>query len=357
MKPSFRKIAASAVTIFTLSISSLQASAGGAVYIPLGSAGEVVVIDTDRDAVLAKIPGLPAVHGLAGTPDGRFLIAGSYQERAPGAEMPAKPSAVSEEEHAAHHGAAPAPKAADAAVSTVSVVRTADGAVVRRIDVPGAVHHVAVSPDGRLAVVTHPNEGTISAINLRSYDVVATVPTGPFTNYAAFGPNGRTVYVSNAGDGTVSAVDTGEWNVRWSAAVGASPEHVVLSTDGESLYVNNVDDGTVSVVDIGTRKVAKTIPVGDTLHGIDLSDDGRTLFVAALGDDKVVGVDLATGTYRSTRLAPAPYHLAAVRGAGKVYVSSADEPKVWVLDQETLAVLGEISIGGKGHQMVLGPGT
>lgn len=334
------------------------ALAGPLVYVPLGGEGKIVVVDATKDEIVDTISGVEAVHGLAGTPDGRFLIAGSYQERAVCCDPPAKPAAVSEEEHAAHHGAArAAPKGADAVVSTVSVVQTTDGAVIRRIDVPGAVHHVAVSPDGRFAVVTHPNEGAISAIDLGTYEVVATVPTGPFTNYATFAPDGQTVYVSNAGGGTVRAVDTAQWTVQWSATVGTSPEHVVLSTDGGTLYVNNVEDGSVSVIQTNARKVVKTIPIGSTLHGIDLSDDGRTLFVAALGDDKVVAYDLATGTYRSARLAPAPYHLAAVRGAGKLYVSSADEPKVWVLDPETLAVRGEIPIGGKGHQMVLGPGT
>lgn len=350
--------AAAWAALVTLVLGMQTAIAEPLVYVPLGGEGKIVVVDAAKDEIVDTISGVTAVHGLAGTPDGQLLIAGSYQEREAGGATPAKPAGVTEDEHAAHHSAAPAgPKKDDAAISTVSVIRTADGSVVRRIDVPGAVHHVAVSPDGRYAVVTHPNEGTISAIDLGSYEVVATVATGPFPNYSAFGSDGRSVYVSNAGNNTVSAVDAGTWTVQWNAAVGEGPEHVVLSTDGRSLYVNNVEDGSVSVIGIAERQVVKTVPIGSTLHGIDLSDDGGTLFVADLGDDKVVAFDLATGTHRSVRLAPAPYHLAAVRGAGKLYVSSADEPKVWVLDPETLAVLGEIPIGGTGHQMFLGPST
>jgi YVTN family beta-propeller protein len=334
-----------------------SALAAPLVYVPLGGENKIVVVDAAKDEIVGTIVGLPAVHGLAGTPDGRFLIAGSYQERELGGEAPAKPSGVSEDEHAAHHGAAPAgAQESGLVVSTVSIVRTADGSVVRRIDVPGAVHHVAVSPDGRIAVVTHPNEGGISAIDLDSYQVIASVATGPLPNYAAFSPEGDRVYVSNAGNDTVSAVEVGRWTTQWSAPVGASPEHVVLSADGATLYVNNVGDGTVSVIAVGERKVVKTVPVGSILHGIDLSDDGGTLYVAALGEDKLVGVDLTTGTYRSAFLAPAPYHLAAIRGSGKIYVSSADEPKIWVVDQNSLAPLGEIPIGGKGHQMVQGAG-
>ncbi len=51
-------------------------------------------------------------------------------------------------------------------------------------------------------------------------------------------------------------------------------------------------------------------------------------------------------------LAPQPYHLAAIRGTGKLYVSSAADGKIRIVDQTTLAVVGEIPIGGKGHQMV-----
>jgi len=346
---------ATAVALAFLATPAYSAGAGDVVYIPLGSDGKVVVVDTSQDKIVGEIGDLPAVHGLAGTPDGRFLIAGSYEEREVGAGAPAKPAAISEDEHAAHHSAAPdGARKNDAMVSTVSVVRTADSAVVRRIDVPGGVHHVAVSPDGRFAVVTHPNEGAISAIDLSSYEVVATVATGPLPNYAAFSPDSSQLYVSNAGNDTVSAVDTGRWIVRWNTVVGSSPEHVVLSKDGATLYVNNVDDGTVSVLTVDGQKVVKTIPVGTTIHGVDLSDDGKTLYVAARGDDKLISVDLATGTQRSTVLAPDPYHLAAIRGAGKLYVSSAGEPKVWVIDQQTLKIIGEIAVGGKGHQMVQG---
>jgi YVTN family beta-propeller protein len=332
--------------------SGLPVTAGEVVYIPLGSADQIVVVDLEQDRVVGHIEGLPAVHGLAGTPDGRFLVAGSYDEREPGDTSPAKPTGMSEDEHAAHHAApsGEAPKAA--AVSTVSIISTAERAVTRRLDVPGAVHHVAVSPDGGTAVVTHPNQDAISAIDLKTHQVVATVATGPLPNYAVFSPDGREVHISNAGNDTVSTVDTGHWKIRTSSAVGDSPEHLVLSRDGTSLYVNNVGDGTVSALDLRSAKVTRTIPVGDTLHGIDLSDDGRTLFVSALGEDKLTAVDLLTGVYRSTTLSPAPYHLAVVHGTGKLYVSSAEEPKLWVVDQETLEVMGEIPIGGKGHQMV-----
>ena len=338
--------------------SVLSAAIAGEVYVPLGSAGEIVVIDSTRDEITGKIKGIPAVHGLAGTRDGRFLIAGSYAERESGSGAPAKPSGVTEDEHASHH-ALPSPerKKPSGAISTVTVVRTSDRSAIRRIDVFGVVHHVAVSPDGRMAVVTHPDEDGISAIDLSSYRVVAEVATGPLPNYAAFSPDGSRVYVSNAGNETVSVVDAKRWSTVKKIVVGNSPEHVVMSKDGSMLYVNNVDDGTVSIISTESATVVNTIPAGSTPHGIDLSDDGRTLFVAALEDGKLVAVNLATGSSRTVPLSPEPYHLMTVRGMGKLYVSSATHGKIWVVDQTSLAVLRTIDIPGKGHQMVQAAGT
>jgi YVTN family beta-propeller protein len=323
------------------------------VYVPLGSADSIVIIDAAKDAIIGKISDVPNAHGLAATPDGKFLIAGSYDERPIGAPAPRKPEGLSVEEHAAHHARQPDNLASKSRVkSSLSLIGVKDRVVVRLVDVPGAVHHVAVSPDGRYAMVTHPKQDAVSLVDLATYDVTATIATGSLPNYAAFSPDGKRAYVSNAGNNTVSDIDVARKIILRNIVVGDSPEHLVLSRDGNRLFVNNINDGTVSAVDVKRGEVSKTYRVGSVLHGIDLSDDGQTLFVASLGDDKIASVDLASGEVRTAKLAPTPYHLAAIRGAGKIYVSSADKSLIWVMDQASLKVVGEIAIGGKGHQMV-----
>lgn len=342
-----------ALSILTAAALSGSAIASNLAYIPLGNEDKLVIVDIETDAVIGKIEKLPAIHGLAATPDGRYLIAGSYDSREAGSQKMAKPAGVSQQEHEAHHKKPPAGTAKTGPeISTLTIIKTVDSSVLRKIDVPGAVHHVAVSPDNGFAVVTHPNEDKISVIDLKQFEVIASVATGPLPNYAAFSLDGSKVYVSNAGNNTISAVDVGKWIVNWNAVVGASPEHVVLSRDGATLYVNNVDDGTVTVVDVNQRKAVKTLPIGFSLHGIDLSDDGKALLVAARGGEKLVSIDLVTGTYRSSTMTSEPYHLSSIRGTGKIYVSSTEEPKIWVVDQKSLKVVGEIPIGGKGHQIV-----
>ncbi|MHA1547450.1 MAG: YncE family protein [Alphaproteobacteria bacterium] len=342
-----------AVAMASAAILSAPAVGSERIYVPLGSDDAIVVIDPAIDAVVDRIDNISSVHGLAATPDGRFLVAGRFDEWEAGTVETKKPVGVTEDEHAAHHSMDPARPGATGApvVSTVSIIDVETGLIVRRVDVPGAVHHVSIDPNGRYAALTQPNQDAITILDLASFQVVATIPTGALPNYAVFSPDGQHVYVSNAGNNTVSDVTVDGWIVSRNLIVGETPEHVVLSDDGGSLYVNNIETGTVSVIDTRSWSVADTFAAGDLLHGIGLSDDGKTIFVAARNDDALTVIDLDSGRSASVTLSPAPYHVATIKGLGKLYISSAEQPKIWVVDQQTGSILGEIEIGGKGHQM------
>jgi len=339
-----------------LGASLAQAEPGPRVYIPTGDGAEVLIIDANTNAVIGEITGLPAAHGLAVTPDGGRLIAGSFDERDLSSALPEKPAGVSAADHAAHHAAKPATET-QPMVSSVSIVDTTTKSVLRRIDVPGAVHHVAVSPDGQVAVVTHPYADAVTVIDLEALAVIKTVPTGALPNYAVFSADGEKLYVSNSGEDTVAVVDTSTWSVTGKIPAGASPEHLVLSPDGSKLFVNNVADGSVSVVNLSDEQVTETLPIGADLHGIDVSEDGETLFVAERGGDRLLAIDLRDGSRRTVALSPAPYHLKVISGTGVLYVSSAEESVVWVIDMATLDTLAEIAIPGIGHQFAQGLGN
>jgi YVTN family beta-propeller protein len=170
-----------------------------------------------------------------------------------------------------------------------------------------------------------------------------------------FSGDGTRVYVSNSGNGTVSEIDTTRWFVQRNLLGGDTPEHLALAPDGRTLYVANVEAGTVTALGIERGEIVRSFSVGGELHSLDISDDGTTLFVTGKGEDKLVAIDLKSGNMRSAPLAPAPYHLAVIPGTGKLYVSSRDEPKVWVVDQESLTPRSVIEISGEGHQMVVLP--
>jgi len=324
------------------------------VYVPLGSANAVAVVDTDADRVVAEILGVTASHGLAVSWDGRFLVAGSLAERSEGV-LPPKPGVMSVDEHAAHHeiGKPYVPDSSEKSksVGSVYLIDAEARRVLRQIDVPGSVHHVLITPDGKYAVATHPGRGSVSVIDIPGHQFQKELPTGPAPNYAVAKRDGTRVYVSNAGNGTISEIDTATWTVLRDLPAGKSPEHIVISPDERHIYAVDPGEGIVSRVDLAQAQVTESYPVGKDSHGVDLSDDGRLLYASSKAENRLVVQNLASGERRTVDLEPAPYHVTTVRGTGKLYVSSRQSPQIWVLDQQSLALLGSIPIRGEGHEM------
>lgn len=146
-------------------------------YVPTGGSNEVIVIDVAQDRIAGRISELENAHGLAATPDGRMLVAGSMQAALPGdTVLAAKPAQVSEEEHKQHH----APQVSPAITSSfLSIVDVEGARVVRRIPVAGLTHHTAVSPDGHVAVAVHSGAGMISLVDMETLAVFKTLKPGP----------------------------------------------------------------------------------------------------------------------------------------------------------------------------------
>lgn len=164
-------------------------------------------------------------------------------------------------------------------------------------------------------------------------------------------PDGAYAYVSNTGNGTISEIDTKAWKVVRTLEAGPGPEHLAISKDGKLLYVANARAGDVSAVSIESGKVIQQFAIGKKVHGLDISDDGSTLFVTSKGENKLVVLKPDSDQRKVVSLAPEPYHLQTIRGTGKVYVSSSKEPLIWVIDQKTGDLTGQIAIEGEGHQM------
>jgi len=300
-------------------------------YIPLGSANQVIAVDTANDKIIRSYSGVENPHGLVATPDGEYLVAGSLKETP-----------------------VPAGAPSDTPNSKLYVIHPEHGHVMAEIPVSGWTHHEPVTPDGKYVISTHPTRGGISVVDVINNKVYKTIKTGPSPNYTLVTKDGKRAYVSNSGNGTLSEIDLSKWEVTRSLEAGPTPEHLVFSPDEKTIYVSNDRAGTVSVVSVKEGKVEKTYRIGKRVHGLDIGDDGKTLFISSRSDDKLVALDTQTGEQRVLTLSPEPYHLDKIPGTGKVYVSSSKAPIIWVVDQKTFTVTDTIRLpAGEGHQIAV----
>ncbi|MBW7851685.1 MAG: YncE family protein [Rhodospirillales bacterium] len=305
-------------------MTSAAALAEPTVYVAGGTSNEVFVVDAATDQVVESFPGFANAHGLVATPDGEYVVAGSLKED---------------------------PKADKAENSGLYILHPAHGHVMSVIPVAGMTHHQAITPDGRWVLSTHMTRGAVSVMDMQSGEIVATVSTGPGPNYTLVSADGSTAFVSNSGNGTISEIAVADWSVRRTLEAGPAPEHMVFAPDEQTIFVTNPRGGTVSAVSVAGGAVARSYQVGPDVHGLDISDDGKTLFVTSKKDQKLTAIDIASDARRSLALEPSPYHLTAIRGTGKLYVSSSKAPTLWIVDQADLSLKGEIAIRGEGHQM------
>ena len=125
------------------------ATADPTVYIPLGSANQVIAVDTATDSITASFTGVDNPHGLVATPDGEYLVAGSTKE-----------TPLSNEQTVATLN------------SKLALIHPAHGHVMLTIPVAGWAHHEAITPDGRYVISTHPMRGYVSVVDLQNNQMI-----------------------------------------------------------------------------------------------------------------------------------------------------------------------------------------
>ena len=301
------------------------------VYIPLGSANQVIRVDAATDTITATYTGVDNPHGLVATPDGEYLIAGSLKETQ------------------LKKG-----QAKDTPNSKLFFIHPAHGHVMSTIPVSGWSHHQAITSDGKYVLSTHGMRGAISVVDLEGNKVIKTVKTGPVPNYTLITKNNKRAFVSNTGNNSISEIDLQSWKVIRKLEAGPAPEHMVFSKNEKTIYVTNPRAGKISEVSVKTGKIIKSYKIGKAVHGLDIGDDGITLFVSSKKENKLVAIDTVSGKKRELALSPAPYHLNTISNTGKVYVSSQKKPIIWVVDQKTLKVVNTIKLpAGEAHQMAI----
>ena len=200
----------------------------------------------------------------------------------------------------------------------------AGGKVVAEIEVPGSFmgppSNVAISPDGKVALVTsaykispaNPKtwvpDNRLSVIDLTASPprVVSTIECGAAPSGVSFNKAGTLALVANRSDGTVSLLKvTGSYVTRiGTVTIGAAtsgPSHVAFTPDGRTaLVTKDGSENAVSVLAIDGESVTynkRDLFPGVRPYGLVIAPDGRSAVVAMVGrgtgdNDVIASIDL-----------------------------------------------------------------
>jgi YVTN family beta-propeller protein len=190
---------------------------------------------------------------------------------------------------------------ANKAEATVSLVDLGSGKVAATLPVGMGPHEVAVSPDGRQALIanygTREKEGsTLTLIDVPGAKVLKTIDLGGYMRpHGMVFLDGRRALVTSEVAKTLIEVDVEAGKVLRGIGTGQEVSHMVAVTpDHSRAFVANILSGTMTAVDLKAGKSLGNVETGAGTEGIDVTPDGRQVWVTSREANTVAAVDTRT---------------------------------------------------------------
>jgi DNA-binding beta-propeller fold protein YncE len=240
--------------------------------------------------------------------------------------------------------------------ANATILDASDLKTIATVPVGTGPHEVAMSLDGRWAVVTNYGDqaapgNTLSVIDLydQSPHVVRTIDLGQYArpHGAVFVQSGTKILVTSETSQRLLVVDFISGRVDTAMATNGKGSHMVTAQrDGRRAWTSNIGDGTVTEFDIDTRTTRRTYKVAPddesisaTAGGIQLwvgSNTGKTVTVVNSADAQILGVLSGFGR---------PYRVGVSRtGRSVAVVSDPDSNRVFLFDVATRRELARIDL-------------
>jgi YVTN family beta-propeller protein len=160
---------------------------------------------------------------------------------------------------------------------------------------------LAIAPDGRRLFAVHVFGQLLSAVDLKTGQLVATVDLPAETYTCTVSPDGRTVFVSLWGGAKVLLFNAQTLEPVGEVAVGEHPNAMAITRDGTRLFVACANTNAVWAIDVAARRALEQIsvslapdaPPGTTPNHVSLSPDDKRLLVANADNNTVAVVDVS----------------------------------------------------------------
>ncbi len=262
--------------------------------------------------------------------------------------------------------AAPAAFAADSGTllvlnksdNTVSLIDLATRKSLATLPTGPAPHEVAVSRDGKVAVIsnygTQAQPGsTLTVIDIPGKKQIKLIDLGQYRRpHGITWLRGNEIAVTTEGNKCLLLVDINEAKVLAAIATDQNVSHMVaVSPKHDRAFVANIASGSVTVIDLPKKERLADIQTGAGAEGIDISPDEKEVWVTNRAANTVSVIDSASlkiiGTLESKDF---PIRVKFVPGGKYVLVSNARSGDVAVFDAATRKEIRRIPMQVKANE-------
>jgi YVTN family beta-propeller protein len=282
------------------------------------------IVQVASRRTLAVVPTGAGPHEVSTSPDGRWAVVSNYGIKGqPG--------------------------------NSLTVVDLAARSVARTIDL-GEYHRPhgsAFLPDGRLVVTSETSEALV-VVDVARGAVERAIATGQKVSHmVALGPGGARAYTANIMSGTVTALDVRAGQALASAPAGTQCEGIAASPDGAEVWAGSNQDNVIHVLDGATLAAKATIPAAGMPIRLRFTPDGARVLVSNAAGSKLQVLTAATReVVRTLDFAPpegqdtaAPVGIVIDPEGRLAYVSLVARDEVAIVDLGSLAIVGKIPAG------------
>ena len=151
-----------------------------------------------------------------------------------------------------------------------------------------------IQPDGRYLWIGLDDSSNVTAIDIASNQLAATLAVGNGLHNLALTSDSQFVYVSNSKDDSVTAIDTHTLTKAADIKVGKTPIAMAYGEASQMIYVATLNGGTISAIDPQTHKMTANIKTQSGILSLRFEPKGRFAFAVNQITSTVSVLDSAT---------------------------------------------------------------
>ena len=133
-----------------------------------------------------------------------------------------------------------------------------------KIDTPGALAGIGLSPDGKTVILVDATKPQIFVVDTATDCITRTVELSGHAEpaqIARYSPDGKHLVVTSFEEPLATILDPALETQRL-VRLGQGPMNMAFHADGRTVLIANQGDGTICVVDLASAEVLRSVPVG-----------------------------------------------------------------------------------------------
>lgn len=234
---------------------------------------------------------------------------------------------------------------ANMADNTATVIDLESATILATLPTGPSPHEIAVTADGRYAVITNYGDrsgpgNSLTILDLVAVTVATTIDLGMYQrpHGVAVLPSRDVALVTSEVAQVVLLVDLETGEVQSAIPTNGRASHMLAMTGaGDRVYTTNVVDGTITEIDIEGGVPLRQIPIAALVEGIAVNPDGALVWIGSNKEKTVSVFDPTAGVIVATLDGFGfPYRMAVTPDSRAAILSDPASGEIRIVDVATL---------------------